>query len=43
MLPVAVLLKAIAAGQTIGGLWGKTVYDWMFVEFLVVPDDAARA
>ena len=24
-------------GQIVGGLWGKTVYDWLFVEFLVVP------
>ena len=37
MLPVAVLLKD-SQGQTIGGLWGKTLYDWMFVEFLVVPE-----
>ncbi|MEO8177173.1 MAG: GNAT family N-acetyltransferase [Sphingomicrobium sp.] len=38
MLPVAVLLKD-STGQTIGGLWGKTVYDWLYVEFLVVPED----
>ncbi len=37
MLPVAVLLKD-GDGKTVGGLWGKTVYDWLFVEFLVVPD-----
>ena len=37
MLPVAVLLKD-GAGATVGGLWGKTVYDWLFIEFLVVPD-----
>ena len=24
-------------GQIVGGLWGKTVYEWLFVEFLVVP------
>ncbi|WP_067733235.1 GNAT family N-acetyltransferase [Novosphingobium naphthalenivorans] len=24
-------------GAIIGGLWGKTVYDWLFVEYLVVP------
>ena len=22
----------------IGGLWGRTVYDWLFVELLFVPD-----
>ena len=35
--PVAILLKD-EAGRTIGGLWGKTVYGWLFVEFLVVPE-----
>ena len=34
---VAVLLRD-AQGTTVGGLWGKTVYGWMFVELLVVPD-----
>lgn len=24
-------------GRIVGGLWGKTVYDWLFVEYLVVP------
>ncbi|QNM83513.1 GNAT family N-acetyltransferase [Sphingomonas sabuli] len=38
MHPVCVLLKD-ADGTTVGGLWGKTVYDWMFVEFLVVPEE----
>jgi GNAT superfamily N-acetyltransferase len=27
-----------AEGRVIGGLWGRTVYDWLFVELLVVPD-----
>lgn len=31
------LTLADEAGQIVGGLWGKTVYDWLFVEFLVVP------
>lgn len=35
--PLVVLLKD-DAGHTIGGLWGKTVYDWMVVELLVVPE-----
>lgn len=35
--PVAVLLKD-EAGTTVGGLWGKTGYGWLFVEFLVVPE-----
>jgi len=25
------------AGKIVGGLWGKTVYDWLFVDYLVVP------
>src|SRR5687767_2061964 len=25
-------------GRVIGGLWGRTVYEWLFVELLVVPD-----
>lgn len=34
--PVAITLKD-DAGTIVGGLWGKTVYDWLFVEYLVVP------
>nr|WP_197478186.1 GNAT family N-acetyltransferase [Luteibacter rhizovicinus] len=33
-----VLLLKDDKGETAGGLWGKTVYDWMYVELLVVPD-----
>ncbi len=25
-------------GSTIGGLWGKSMYDWLFVELLAVPE-----
>lgn len=35
--PVVLLLKD-EDGRTIGGLWAKTVYDWMYVELLVVPE-----
>lgn len=35
--PVALLLRD-GAGAVIGGLWGRTGYDWLFVEFLVVPE-----
>lgn len=34
--PVAILLSD-EAGATVGGLWGKCVYDWLFVELLAVP------
>ena len=34
--PVAVLLND-EAGATVGGLWGKTVYEWLFIGMLAVP------
>jgi GNAT superfamily N-acetyltransferase len=34
---VAVLLRD-GDGAVVGGLWGRTGYGWLFVEFLVVPD-----
>lgn len=34
--PVAILLQT--DGATSGGLWGHTAYDWMFVQYLVVPE-----
>lgn len=27
-----------AGGRVVGGLWGRTVYDWLFVELLFVPE-----
>src|SRR5215831_14181873 len=27
-----------ANGQVVGGLWGRTAYDWLFVELLFVPE-----
>lgn len=35
--PVAILLRD-EAGHTVGGLWGRTVYDWLFVDYLFVPE-----
>ncbi|WP_353230033.1 GNAT family N-acetyltransferase [Novosphingobium sp.] len=37
--PVAILLHH-DHGATAGGLWGRIGFDWMFVELLVVPEDA---
>lgn len=34
--PIAIAVKN-DDGEIIGGLWGRTVYDWLFVEYLVVP------
>ena len=27
------------AGQTIGGLWGRSAYEWLFIELLFVPEE----
>jgi GNAT superfamily N-acetyltransferase len=34
------LLVRDAAGETVGGLWARLAYDWVFVELLVVPEAA---
>lgn len=36
-LPLAILLPD-DGGNVVGGLYGKTGYGWLFVEFLVVPE-----
>jgi GNAT superfamily N-acetyltransferase len=36
---VAILLRT-PSGETVGGLWAKFVYDWMYVELLFVPQAA---
>jgi GNAT superfamily N-acetyltransferase len=35
---LGILLKD-EADQTIGGLWGQSFYEWLFVEFLFVPHE----
>jgi GNAT superfamily N-acetyltransferase len=35
--PLAILIRD-DDGNTIGGLWGKTAYDWLVVELFVVPE-----
>lgn len=35
--PLAVSI-ADTEGRVIGGLWGRTTYDWLFVELLFVPE-----
>jgi GNAT superfamily N-acetyltransferase len=37
MFAETALLVRDGDGATIGGLWARTAYDWMFVELLVVP------
>ncbi len=36
--PLAVVLEDTPQGGVIGGLWGETYYDWMFIELLFVPE-----
>lgn len=35
--PLAILLRD-ENGAAVGGLWGRTAYDWLFVELLAVPE-----
>ncbi|EZP50015.1 GNAT family N-acetyltransferase [Sphingomonas sp. RIT328] len=35
--PLAILIHD-AAGRTVGGLYGRTVYQWLTVDHLVVPE-----
>jgi len=35
--PLAAVLSD-SGGQTIGGLWGRTAFGWLFVELLFVPE-----
>lgn len=34
--PLMLLLRD-AGGATVGGLWGRSSYDWLFIELLAVP------
>ncbi|MBO1907538.1 GNAT family N-acetyltransferase [Microvirga sp. 3-52] len=36
--PLAILLRDPKTGETVGGLWGKSSFDWVFIEYLVVPE-----
>ena len=36
--PLAILINDPATGKPAGGLWGKTAYNWCFVELLVIPE-----
>lgn len=37
-MPLAILINDPVTGEPAGGLWGKTAYDWCFVELFVVPE-----
>ena len=36
--PLAILLHSDDGSKVIGGLWGRTSFQWLFVELLFVPD-----
>lgn len=36
--PLGLLLRDPASGETVGGLWGRTSYDWLNIEFFVIPE-----
>jgi GNAT superfamily N-acetyltransferase len=37
--PVTLLLRDSVTGRTIGGLWGRSSYDWLYIELLAVPEE----
>ena len=36
--PLAILLHSDDGSKVVGGLWGRTSFQWLFVELLFVPD-----
>jgi len=38
LVPLAVLLRDARNGDTIGGLYSYFLYDWLYVELLIVPE-----
>ena len=41
LCPLAVLLRD-GSGTVVGGLWGRTVYSWLMIEMLFVPESLRR-
>jgi GNAT superfamily N-acetyltransferase len=35
---IAVLLRDVASGETIGGLWGRAAYNWLHIDLLFIPE-----
>jgi hypothetical protein len=35
---LAILLCDPRSRETIGGLWGRSTYDWLYVELMFVPE-----
>ena len=38
--PLAILLRDPESGTIVGGLWGQSVADWLYVDLLSVPEKA---
>ncbi len=36
--PLAILLYSEDGSKVVGGLWGRTSYQWLFIELLFIPD-----
>ncbi|MET0968660.1 MAG: GNAT family N-acetyltransferase [Tardiphaga sp.] len=36
--PLSILINDPVTGEPLGGIWGKTAFNWCFVELLVVPE-----
>ncbi len=37
--PIAALIRSEENGKVVGGLWGRTSFEWLFVELLFVPEN----
>jgi GNAT superfamily N-acetyltransferase len=40
--PLAILVRDPATGDVLGGLWGHTGHEWLFVELLALPPAMRR-
>ena len=38
---VALLIRGLN-GETVGGLWARAAYDWLFIEYLAIPAESRR-
>jgi len=38
LTPLAILLRDPQSGAVLGGLWGRSIYDWLIIELLAVPE-----